>query len=468
MIIPAGFASGFLLEYSGNTTIAMIHRFVQGVQYKGFSMVKGKRASIRLLFLSLLVIATGLIGCGAPETTLPEPLIRTTTQPTSTLDVTPKPNTPITIIHLIYDDDGSRDGTAALLYLLGRPEITIDAVSISYGEAHPEIYIQHIGRVLDNVGVQDIPLGAGQDKPLAGGTPFPDWLRDLSDTFWDFPLPNADRTYPIQNAPELIVSTIKQSPEPVTIFLSGTFTNLAQALRTDPDIKENIAAVYFMGGAVYSPGNITNLIPDSNNQVAEWNIIADPQAAKEVFEAGLDLYMIPLDATNQVVHSLAEIQPWRLGDEKANFVADLYEIMLTDYGFESVEIFDLTAAAIMVQPDLCDFQFLYLDVITDAGSTSGQTIVVPEGEPNISVCLEPNVSQVKQHLNENFSGDSIPLENSSIDRIVGTWTGTVSNSGTLMQASIIIEETCQQRQVCGRYDIPAFSCSGTLTWVGMG
>jgi hypothetical protein len=34
--------------------------------------------------------------------------------------------------------------------------------------------------------------------------------------------------------------------------------------------------------------------------------------------------MIPLDATNQVTHSLEEILPWHQGDEKADFVADLY------------------------------------------------------------------------------------------------------------------------------------------------
>ena len=149
-------------------------------------------------------------------------------------------------------------------------------------------------------GIQDIPLGPGR-MALANGTAFPGWLRQLSDNFWDFPLPDTDKTYPTKNAPELLVETIKESPEPVVIFLSGPFTNLAQALRLDPGIAENIATVYFMGGAVDVPGNITNLIPDSGNKVSEWNIIADPQAAQEVFDSGLDLYMVPLDATNQVI-----------------------------------------------------------------------------------------------------------------------------------------------------------------------
>ncbi len=390
----------------------------------------------------------------------------TTTQPPTTT-ATVEPNSPANKTLLIYDDDGNRDGMAALLYLLISPDFSVEAINISYGEAHPEIFIQHVGRVLDDLGFREIPLGAGQDAPLAGGTPFPDWLRQISDRFFDYPLPNADKTYPFQNAPELMVSTINQNSEPVTIFLSGPFTNLAQALRIDPDIRENIAAVYFMGGAVYSPGNITNLILDSSNGVSEWNIIADPQAAKEVFEAGLVMYMIPLDATNQVIHRQEDILPWYEGDEKANFVADLIDIMFNNYGLEEVELFDLIAAVLTVKPELCIFQPLHLDVITENGNSLGQTVVDPNSEPNIQVCLEPNVDLIKRELNDSFSSAIKPPEIPSIDPIVGTWTGSALNNGFEMQVSITIEKTCQLGQVCGRFNIPTPSCSGTLTWVGM-
>jgi len=362
-----------------------------------------------LSIIALAFLMSFAVGCGAPATTPTVTLTFTSVLPTSTLittsvpGVTLEPTLSPKKMLLIYDDDGSRDGMAALLYFLNYPDILIQAINISYGEAHPKLYIQHVGRVLDNLGINDIPLGAGKDMPLAGGTPFPDWLRHLSDDFWDYPLPNADKTYPFQNAPELMVSVIKQASEPVAIFLSGPFTNLARALQLDPAIKGNISAVYFMGGAVDVPGNIKGLIPDSDNRVADWNMIADPQAAKEVFESGLELYMVPLDATNKVLFRQEDILPWRQGDEKAKMIADLYDIMFNTFGFKTAEIFDLTAAAIMVQPKLCDFQALHLDVITDDGPTLGQTIVVPNTEPNIHACLDPNADQVKQNLNETFS-----------------------------------------------------------------
>ena len=424
-----------------------------------------------LLCITFLMLFAA--GCGAPGAS-PTGMPAGTFSPPAPTDIpagaTALPAGPASIpgqTLMIYDDDGSRDGIAALLYLLDQPDISIPVVSISYGEAHPAVYVQHVGRVLDELGIQGILLGEGQDAPLAGGTPFPDWLRQMSDDFWGYPLADTGKTYPVQDAAGLMVATINQASQPVTIFQSGTFTTLAQALRLDPGIRENIAAVYFMGGAVYVPGNITNLLPDSSNHVAEWNIYADPQAAKEVFESGLDLYMVPLDATNPLKLTRSDILLWQSGDKKARLVADLYDMMFTSFGFSTVEIFDLTAAVLSVKPDLCPFQPLHLDVVTAGGDTTGQTAVVSGGEPNVNVCLEPDIERIKQEQNRTFSGVGASQEVPSPAPIFGKWEGTASNNGVEMQVSVTIEETCQLDQVCGRYDIPDFSCSGSWTWVGM-
>jgi inosine-uridine nucleoside N-ribohydrolase len=324
-----------------------------------------------------------------------------TAAPDATRDV--ESQAPTGKIHVIHDDDGSRDGTAALLYLLSRPEVSLDAISISYGEAHPQVYVQHIGRMLADLEIPAIPLGAGQDSPLAAATPFPDWLRQLSDSFWNITLPNADEAIPFQPAPELLVKTINEAAEPATLFVTGPFTNLAQALRIDPGIRGNIAAVYVMGGAVYAPGNIRNLIPEAENTVAEWNIYADPQAAKEAFESGLEIYLVPLDATSQVLFRFEDTTAWRAGDEKADLVADLYDIMFNEYGFTALDVFDLTSAVVMLNPEVCDFEPLHLDVVTAAGDTAGQTLVVPDAGPNAHVCLRPRADLAKQDLNETFS-----------------------------------------------------------------
>ncbi len=360
----------------------------------------------------LLIFLLLSSGCGSTKQLTSSPTSLPPIQPSTAPDQpTPSPNEgqivqpaiPSEPIPIIYDDDGSPDGTTALLYLLSHPRAHLQAVNISYGEAYPSVYIQHIGRILDSFGILDLPLGYGQDSPPTGNYGFPEGLRQAANTFWGWPIPNAEKTYPAQPAPELMVSVIRQSPSPVTVFVSGPLTNLAKALRLDPGIVKNVAGVYIMGGAVYVPGNINDLDPYTKNVTAEWNIYGDPQAAREVFDSGLKIYLVPLDATNQVQVTNEDIGQWRRGGKIANFAADIYDSLLRNWGAQQAAIWDVMTAAIMLNPDLCVFKSLHLEVTTQQGNTSGQTVVSPDKEANASVCLEPDADKIRQNLIDVFA-----------------------------------------------------------------
>ena len=90
--------------------------------------------------------------------------------------------------------------------------------------------------------------------------------------------------------------------------------------------------------------------------------------------------------------------------EVADFAADIYDMLLNNWGVDQAAIWDLMTAAIMLNPGLCGFQPLHLQVITQDGSTSGQTALVPGEAANISVCLEPDADRIRQTLIEIFSG----------------------------------------------------------------
>ncbi len=302
-------------------------------------------------------------------------------------------------IPVIYDDDGSPDGTVALMYLLSDPRVSLKAVSISYGEAYPDTYIQLIGGLLDSFGITDIPLGAGRSMPLGGNNTFPEWMRELANNFWNRPKPNSGKEYPVEDAAQLMVDTLINSPEPVTIFISGPCTNLAEALRIDPGIKEHIRAVYIMGGALYVEGNLDDLVSDPENNVAEWNIYGDPLAASEVFQSGLDIYLVPLDATNQATVSHSDTASWQSGGMAADFAYGLYDQQISNVGRDSFYFWDIMTAEIMVNPNLCEFKELSVEVVTADGNKDGKTRVMSTGEPNVNVCLEPDAVNLVNTLN---------------------------------------------------------------------
>lgn len=358
------------------------------------SRIKPGMASVLLVTILLLVLGCGLFPLD-PKTEAAIPSVTPGNSATKTEAES------INKLWVVFDDDGSPDGMTALFYLLAGHTVEVKSVSISFGEAHPDIYIQHIGRKLDELGVLRMPLGAGQDAPLAGDHEFPEWLREASNNFWGIPIKKQDRDYPVEAATELMVSVIKQSTQPVTVFISGPSTNLAGALRLDKTISQNISAVYIMGGAVNVGGNVHDFYPDDPNTFAEWNIYSDPTAANEVFEAGLTIYLIPLDATNQVVVTREDTQQWREGGAIADTAADFYDMLLQNN--PSMAIWDLMTAAIMVQPSLCGFKSMHLDIITDEEINSGQTRLVPDSQPNANVCLHPDAAAIRQAISEAFS-----------------------------------------------------------------
>ncbi len=315
-------------------------------------------------------------------------------------EVTPRPLPTLSgqgPIPVIVDDDGSPDGMIALLYFLRNPLFDVKAVTISCGEAHPELFAPRIQRLLAGLGRADIPVGVGRATPLQGDNAFPDPWRQASDAFWGVTYPEAPAALKPAPAAELIVRTLKQATRPVMVFVSGGHTNLAEALRLDPGIAEHIRDVHIMGGSIHVPGNIERSWPAIKNKTAEWNIWVDPVAADEVFASGLPLHLTPLDATAKVAWTKTDALKWASSGSPAGRVAgDLLQWMLeSDSGSaQSAYVWDLVAAVNATDPTLCPPVELAVDILVTPGPDQGQTVVTNH-PPNAAVCLNPDAAQVR-------------------------------------------------------------------------
>lgn len=311
-------------------------------------------------------------------------------------------------IRLIWDDDGSPDGIIALLYFLSHPKVDVLAATVSYGEAHPELFIEYVADMLYYLNYTDIPIAAGKDSPLEGNNAFPDFLRNPTDNFWGIPLPTADSHTSSLSAPELIIDTISSSPEPVTVFVSGSFTNLAEAIRHDPTIVNNIQAVESMGGAINDPGNVGGVWDFGiDNKFAEWNIFVDPLSAYEVFASGIEIHLTPLDATNQVYTTREDqAELYALGNPTSKLVADLLDWKFAFQNSDRFTIFDLLAAVNTTDPQVCEWTDLYLNVVTKPGPELGRTFIDSSATSTTKVCLTPDEDAVRSIVTRVFAGEN--------------------------------------------------------------
>jgi pyrimidine-specific ribonucleoside hydrolase len=298
-------------------------------------------------------------------------------------------------VPIIVDDDGSPDGVIALLYFLRNPLFDVRAVTVSYGEAHPEVFARHVAQLLAGLGRADIPVGVGRATPLEGNNAFPDPWRESSDHFWGISLPSATISTEPVPAAELIVETVARSSQPVMVFISGSHTNLAEALRLKRSIVQNIRDVYIMGGAIHVRGNIESDWPSINNRVSEWNIWVDPEAARQVFASGLGIHLVPLDATQQIVWTRSDLSGWISSNSpEGAWAGKLSQWMLQSWSSKSVYIWDLVAAVQATNPASCPEVSLAVSIVTTPGPEQGRTIVTKD-VPNAAICLDPDPKQVK-------------------------------------------------------------------------
>ncbi len=118
--------------------------------------------------------------------------------------------------------------------------------------------------MLQAAGREDIPVAVGMGMRMSGE--LPELLRQAyaGDRGRPDRITLPDQALPVTrlHAVDLLIVTVRGDPGEVTIIASGPQTNLALALLKEPRLREEIASIVFMGGALglepkFGRGSIT-------------------------------------------------------------------------------------------------------------------------------------------------------------------------------------------------------------------
>lgn len=177
---------------------------------------------------------------------------------------------------MIVDVDTGVDDSLALLYLLASPDAEIAGIAATAGNVPAaQVAINNLAW-LELAGAPEIEVALGAADPLE----IP--LRTTEDTHGPYgvgyaELPAPSRRISSRSADRMWVELARQHPGELVGLCTGPLTNLALALRAEPDLPRLLRRLVVMGGAFNHPGNTT--------PTNEWNIHVDPEAAKIVFDA---------------------------------------------------------------------------------------------------------------------------------------------------------------------------------------
>ena len=285
---------------------------------------------------------------------------------------------------IILDVDTGRDDAVAILMAGHHPSLDLVAVLPVHGNAPLETTLDNTLRTLEAGGLLHIPVYAGAATPLLGKiAPTLDVQRV------NLPLPPATKQAAEKHAVEFLIDYYMGTEGPDTIYMPlGPQTNLALALRIEPRIAERIPRIVTMGGA-YLEGNTT--------PSAEFNILADPEAAHIVFTAGIPITMVGLEVTARALVMPEDVERIRkIGTPWAEIAADLMaadvQWFVDHLGSEGGQIYDPCAVAAVLEPDVLTTKSMWVGIELQGALTRGRTVADISGKrswkPNVDVGVD--------------------------------------------------------------------------------
>ncbi|TGH17170.1 ribosylpyrimidine nucleosidase [Escherichia coli] len=243
---------------------------------------------------------------------------------------------------IILDCDPGHDDAIAMMMAAKHPAIDLLGITIVAGNQTLDKTLINGLNVCQKLEI-NVPVYAGMPQPIMRQQIVADNIH--GETGLDGPVfEPLTRQAESTHAVKYIIDTLMTSDGDITLVPVGPLSNIAVAMRMQPAILPKIREIVLMGGA-YGTGNFT--------PSAEFNIFADPEAARVVFTSGVPLVMMGLDLTNQTVCT-----------------PDVIARMERAGG----PVHDATCIGYLINPDGIKTQEMYVEVDVNSGPCYGRTV----------------------------------------------------------------------------------------------
>jgi purine nucleosidase len=214
------------------------------------------------------------------------------------------------LIPLLIDTDPGVDDALALLMAFHDPRHRLLGLTIAAGNVGLRHTVANALKLCDIAGV-DVPVYAGCPVPLVHEAADAAYVHG-QDGFGDTGYAPSARRAEDEHAALAIIRLAHEHAGRLLLVTLGPLTNLALALRQDPELPSRIGRLVVMGGAVTGQGNTS--IP------AEFNIAFDPEAADVVFRAFPRFELADWEAVVRHGFPHRDFEAWlAAGDHRARF-----------------------------------------------------------------------------------------------------------------------------------------------------
>lgn len=290
---------------------------------------------------------------------------------------------------IIIDTDPGIDDAVALALALFSEELDVQLITTVAGNVSIEKVTKNTLKLLPFY-EKRVPVAIGAARPLiqepidASGVHGKTGMDG-----YDFP--EEDHSLLLdESAVEAMYNVIMNSDEKITLVPIGPLTNIAMLIRQYPEVMQNIDEVVLMGGSV-GRGNA--------GVYSEFNIKVDPEAAKIVFESGMNIVMAGLDVGLKALVYPEDSEVIKDMNKVGNMFYHLFKTYRGGSFKTGLKMYDSCAIAYLLKPEMFEVVETFVGIETKGEYTSGATVVDLKGycnmPPNAKVTLDVDADMFK-------------------------------------------------------------------------
>lgn len=304
---------------------------------------------------------------------------------------------------LIVDCDPGLDDAIMLLTIASQHRkgaVTLLGVTTVAGNVSGDKTSRNARYILDLVGLPDIPVHSGAQRPLIR-TRTTDAAAFHGDDGIGNVLPRHYVVRPVEPTAVSTLTSLALATEcNASILATGSLTNLALAIEASGTNRVTKSPMTVMGGAFGNPsGNVT--------RNAEFNFWFDPDAACRLFESDQTIRLVPLDVTERVTLGERHVSRLSSGGPLARFAASLVAASIANHrrelNIDECQMHDALAAATLFDPEIVRFESGEVLVRTD-GEFEGSSVFSEHRRPHRlhEVALEVDVERARSWIVDNL------------------------------------------------------------------
>ncbi|WP_437202962.1 nucleoside hydrolase [Planctomicrobium sp. SH664] len=306
---------------------------------------------------------------------------------------------------LIIDADPGVGDALAIAFALCDPELDVIAVTACGGRCSGEQAFRNLQTVVSMIDPPRWPRLGWSSAPAAGMPESPErcglLARDGVHGLAECEIIEAPPHQPTDSA-KLMSDLVREWPNELVLLTLGPLTNVQLAQERHPEFLQELKGLVSLGGSVSVGGNAS--------AAAEFNLFADPEAARSVLTYPATKTLVPLDTGCKLGLSFDQFDALKIDEfsRLGQFLSKTLPYMLREsriqLGQEGLVLPELVALAAVSRSRLFERTPMRIDVEVAGELTRGMSVFdrrsSAQRQPNIDVLTRVDAVGVRDYITQ--------------------------------------------------------------------